>query len=81
MELRAASGCPIKCFFFTRDGNCGIVDYVYSSALFCDLGHLMYAAIAEIIIENEKNDYRFENFTREICEKLEGISFVPTSQS
>jgi hypothetical protein len=41
----------------------------------------MYAAIAEIIIENEKNDYRFENFTREICAKLEGISFVPTSQS
>ena len=41
----------------------------------------MYAAIAEIIIENEKNDYRFENFTREICEKHEGITFVPTSQS
>lgn len=41
----------------------------------------MYAAIAEIIIENEKNDYRFENFTREICEKHEGIDFVPTSQS
>jgi len=41
----------------------------------------MYAAIAEIIIETEKNDYRFENFTREICEKQEGVSFVPTSQS
>jgi hypothetical protein len=29
----------------------------------------MYASIAEIVIENEKNDYRFENFAREICEK------------
>ena len=33
----------------------------------------MYAAIAEIIIENEKDDYHFENFTREVCEKHEGI--------
>jgi hypothetical protein len=41
----------------------------------------MYAALAEIIIENEKNDYRFETFTREICEKHEGVDFVPTSQS
>lgn len=41
----------------------------------------MHAAIAEIIIENEKNDYRFEGFTREICEKHEGVPFVPTSQS
>lgn len=41
----------------------------------------MYGAIAEIILENEKNDYRFESFTREICEKHEGIDFVPTSQS
>ena len=41
----------------------------------------MYAAVAEIIIENEKNDYRFEIFTREICEQHEGIDFVPTSQS
>jgi hypothetical protein len=32
----------------------------------------MHAAIAEIILENERNDYRFENFTREICEKHEG---------
>ncbi len=30
---------------------------------------------------NEKSDYRFETFTREICEKHEGIDFVPTSQS
>jgi hypothetical protein len=41
----------------------------------------MYAAIAEIIIENERNDSRFEAFTREICEKHEGVDFVPTSQS
>lgn len=41
----------------------------------------MNASIAEIIIENEKSDYRFETFTREICEKHEGIEFVPTSQS
>ena len=41
----------------------------------------MHAAIAEIIIENEKSDYRFETFTREISEKHEGIDFVPTSQS
>ncbi|HET9280737.1 MAG TPA: hypothetical protein VFR24_02135 [Candidatus Angelobacter sp.] len=41
----------------------------------------MYASIAEIILENEKNDYRFESFSREICEKHEGISFLPTSQS
>lgn len=41
----------------------------------------MYAPLAEIIIENEKNDYRFEQFTREICGKHEGTDFVPTSQS
>ena len=41
----------------------------------------MYAALAEIIIENEKNDYRFENFTRELCSRHEGIDFVPTSAS
>jgi hypothetical protein len=41
----------------------------------------MYAAIAEIILENERSDYRFETFTREICGKHEGIDFVPTSQS
>ncbi len=41
----------------------------------------MYSSIAQIVIENEKNDYRFENFVREICGKHEGIDFVPTSQS
>jgi hypothetical protein len=41
----------------------------------------MYASLAEIIIENERSDYRFESFTREICEKHEGIDFVATSQS
>src|SRR5271166_1603816 len=41
----------------------------------------MYSSIAQVIIENEKNDYRFENFVREICGKHEGVDFVPTSQS
>jgi hypothetical protein len=41
----------------------------------------MYASIAEIIIENEKNDYRFEHFVSEICGQHEGIVFLPTSQS
>lgn len=41
----------------------------------------MYAPIAEIILENERNDYRFETFACEICGKHEGVTFVPTSQS
>jgi len=41
----------------------------------------MYASLAEIILNNESNDYRFESFARELCEKHEGLTFVPTSQS
>lgn len=41
----------------------------------------MHAPNAEIILENERNDYRFEQFVLEICSKHEGITFVPTSQS
>jgi hypothetical protein len=41
----------------------------------------MNAAIAETIIEAEKNDYKFEQFATELCSMNEGVTFVPTSKS
>ena len=41
----------------------------------------MMAAIAEILIENERSDTRFEEFAREICERNESITLLPTSKS
>jgi len=39
------------------------------------------APIAELIIETEKSDFRFELFAKDICECNEGVTLVPTSQS
>ena len=41
----------------------------------------MYKALAELILVNERNDYRFEQFCLSIVGKHEGITYVPTSQS
>lgn len=41
----------------------------------------MNSAIAEIIIETDRNDYRFEAFCCATCSKEHGIEFLPTSQT
>jgi hypothetical protein len=41
----------------------------------------MYDALAELILVNERSDYRFERFCLDIVGKHEGITYVPTSQS
>ncbi|WP_433964589.1 hypothetical protein [Tunturiibacter gelidiferens] len=41
----------------------------------------MIDAIAELILQNEKNDFRFEQFCQGVLSLEEGVTYVPTSQS
>lgn len=41
----------------------------------------MYESLAELIIQNEKSDYRFERYSLAAIGREEGVTFLPTSQS
>lgn len=39
----------------------------------------MYISLAELILQSERNDYRFERMCMEVVGKQEGVTFLPTS--
>jgi hypothetical protein len=41
----------------------------------------MNSAIAEIIINTDRSDYRFEDFARALCSCEHGVEFLPTSKT
>lgn len=59
-----------------RHGVGNSTKYIWKCEAVC-----MNASIAEIILENDRNDYRFESFCCAICSKEHGVEFLPTSQT
>jgi hypothetical protein len=41
----------------------------------------MNAGIAQLLLETDRNDYRFESFCCAVCSKEHGVEFLPTSKT